>query len=90
MSKLLLGSTIRATIMLAAAVIVPAAASAAEPIQRGNLLPAPFLDISAGPTAVLNAGYDERGLLGLAFHPGYENNGRFFARYSASISSICH
>ena len=29
------------------------------------------------------AGYDERGLLGLAFHPDYQQNGRFYVRYSA-------
>lgn len=47
----------------------------------GNLLPAPFLDIAALLPA-LNAFFDERGLLGVAFHPDYENNGRFFVRYS--------
>jgi glucose/arabinose dehydrogenase len=48
----------------------------------GNLLPTPFLDISAKLPA-LNPGFDERGLLGLAFHPDYETNGRFFVRHSA-------
>jgi len=49
--------------------------------SAGALLPTPFLDVAAElPT--LNAVYDERGLLGLAFHPNYANNGRFFIRYS--------
>ena len=50
-------------------------------VRNGGLLPTPFLNISSKLPA-LNAGYDERGLLGLAFHPNYRNNGRFFVRYS--------
>jgi glucose/arabinose dehydrogenase len=38
---------------------------------------APFLDVSDRITAG-----DERGLLGLAFHPGYASNGRFFVYYT--------
>lgn len=50
-------------------------------IDGGTLLPVPFLDISAElPT--LSGFYDERGLLGLAFHPDYANNGRFFVQHS--------
>ena len=30
----------------------------------------------------LNPGYDERGLLGFAFHPDYKTNGRFFIYYT--------
>ncbi len=51
-------------------------------IENGQLLPTPFLDIGSKlPT--LGTFFDERGLLGLAFHPDYENNGRFFVRYSS-------
>jgi hypothetical protein len=32
---------------------------------------------------MLNAGFDERGLLGVAFHPAYASNGRFFVYYNA-------
>jgi len=38
---------------------------------------APFLDITS-----LVGCCDERGLLGLAFHPGYARNGRFFVNYT--------
>lgn len=51
-------------------------------IKDGILLPAPFLDVTSKIIA-LNAFFDERGLLGLAFHPDYATNGRFFVRYSA-------
>jgi glucose/arabinose dehydrogenase len=50
-------------------------------ILNGVVLPAPFLDISSEIVTV-NPSFDERGLLGLAFHPDYANNGRFFVRYS--------
>ncbi len=50
--------------------------------KNGVLLHIPFLDIS-DKLPVLNMSFDERGLLGLAFHPGYKQNGRFFVRYSA-------
>ena len=42
-----------------------------------SVLPTPFLDISS---RVLCCG--ERGLLGLAFHPLYENNGAFYVFYT--------
>ncbi len=50
-----------------------------------NLLSPPFLDISTLVTN-LSAGYDERGLLGLAFHPGYATNRKFYVYYSAPKS----
>jgi glucose/arabinose dehydrogenase len=49
-----------------------------------SLLATPFLDIS-DRLVTLNAGGDERGLLGLAFHPDYATNGRFFVYYSAPL-----
>jgi glucose/arabinose dehydrogenase len=48
----------------------------------GTLLPEPFLDLRARITP-LNPGYDERGLLGLAFHPDFRTNGRLFVFYNA-------
>ena len=51
-------------------------------VKDGVLLGTPFLDIAA-KMVVLSPGFDERGLLGLAFHPNYAANGRFFVRYSA-------
>ncbi|MEP7121278.1 MAG: PQQ-dependent sugar dehydrogenase [Byssovorax sp.] len=50
-----------------------------------NMLPAPFLDISSivhQPSGMNNGVSDERGLLGLAFHPKYAQNGRFFIYYT--------
>ncbi|HEX2190984.1 MAG TPA: PQQ-dependent sugar dehydrogenase [Longimicrobiaceae bacterium] len=47
----------------------------------GKVLPTPFLDLSDRITP-LNPGYDERGLLGLAFHPEFDRNGRFFVFYT--------
>jgi hypothetical protein len=43
-----------------------------------QVLPTPFLDISG---IVLESG--EQGLLGLAFHPAYAQNGRFFVYYTS-------
>lgn len=50
-------------------------------IDNGVVLPTPFMDLTAQLPA-LNTGYDERGLLGVAFHPDFANNHRFFVRYS--------
>jgi len=54
--------------------------------KNGNLLAEPFLDLRNKITP-LSANYDERGLLGLAFHPNYKNNGRLFVYYSAPLRS---
>jgi glucose/arabinose dehydrogenase len=50
----------------------------------GQLAQQPFLDLRSELVS-LNPGYDERGLLGLAFHPAYASNGRFFVYYSAPL-----
>jgi len=47
-------------------------------VQSGAVRPDPFLDISDR----VNDGANEQGLLGLAFHPDYGANGRFFVNYT--------
>ncbi|MDD1712126.1 MAG: PQQ-dependent sugar dehydrogenase [Methanoregulaceae archaeon] len=44
----------------------------------------PFLDVRDRMIS-LTQGYDERGLLSLAFHPDYRRNGRVFVYYSAPL-----
>ena len=48
-----------------------------------DLLPTPFLDISA---LVIADG--ERGLLSMAFHPQYQSNGYFFVYYNSNDGNI--
>lgn len=48
-------------------------------LQPGSTTPTDFLDISSRTSPFP---YGERGLLGLAFHPDYENNRRFFVYYT--------
>jgi glucose/arabinose dehydrogenase len=50
-------------------------------IKDGALLPEPFLDIDPIVKNIGDQG-DERGLLGMAFHPDYAQNGRFFVHYT--------
>ncbi|MCB0642148.1 MAG: PQQ-dependent sugar dehydrogenase, partial [Phaeodactylibacter sp.] len=45
---------------------------------QGNLLSTPFLNIVSS----VNDSPNERGLLGLAFHPDYATNGYFFVNYT--------
>lgn len=47
-------------------------------IENGEVLEEPFLDISNE----VKIDFLEQGLLGLAFHPEYADNGRFFVFYS--------
>jgi glucose/arabinose dehydrogenase len=52
--------------------------------EAGDLLDDPFLDLS-GKLVPLRDTYDERGLLGLAFHPDFAENGRLFVYYTAPL-----
>jgi hypothetical protein len=54
--------------------------------SNSTLLPQPFIDISSRVLTSARAG-DERGLLGLAFHPEYYRNGRFYVYYSTAVNS---
>ena len=45
---------------------------------QGQTLPTPFLDIRSR----VNSASNERGLLGLAFHPDYAENGFFYVNYT--------
>lgn len=47
----------------------------------GNKLATPFMDVTSR-LVTLNGSYDERGLLGLAFHPNFATNGKFYIYYT--------
>lgn len=53
---------------------------------KGRLLPQPFLDISS-KLVHQEPFFDEQGLLGIAFHPKYKENGKFYVAYSAPLQS---
>jgi glucose/arabinose dehydrogenase len=52
--------------------------------ERGRRAEPPFLDIR-DRMLPLSGGFEERGLLGFAFHPAFNVNGRFFVTYSAPL-----
>ena len=55
-------------------------------LSEGQRIEKPFLDLR-DRVVELNAFYDERGLLGLAFHPDFAANGRFYVSYSAPLQA---
>lgn len=52
--------------------------------DNGKLQPQPFLDISQ--EIIKKPGYDERGLLGLAFHPDFAKNRKFYVYCSTPVT----
>jgi glucose/arabinose dehydrogenase len=64
-------------------IFIPQQGGAIRIIQNGTLLSAPFLDVSSKP------GFEsggEKGLLGLAFHPGFNAGGKFYVYYTRRVS----
>ena len=53
-------------------------------ISEGKRIEKPFLDLRA-QIVELNSLYDERGLLGLAFHPDFATNGHLYVSYSGTL-----
>lgn len=53
-------------------------------LSAGKRLEIPLLDLRE-KIVELNDFYDERGLLGLAFHPDFADNGRFYISYSGQL-----
>ncbi len=53
-------------------------------LSEGKRIEKPFLDLRER-VVKLNSFYDERGLLGLAFHPEFATNGHFYVSYSAPL-----
>jgi hypothetical protein len=58
-------------------------------VEQGAVRPEPFLDISSLVTHGSSGAHSgEQGLLGLAFHPRYTENGYFFVDYTDQLGAI--
>ena len=55
-------------------------------VSAGKRIEKPFLDLRHD-IVELNSFYDERGLLGLAFHPDFATNGHFYVSYSGALQA---
>ena len=56
-------------------------------IKNGIRTTTPFLDVSASLVS-LNTAYDERGLLGFAFHPDFSSNRKFYTYTSQPVQGV--
>jgi len=56
-------------------------------LDNGVVLATPFLDVAAITRSPVDAGHNEEGLLGLAFHPDYDSNGWFFIYHTNSTGT---
>ncbi|HYJ97625.1 MAG TPA: PQQ-dependent sugar dehydrogenase, partial [Burkholderiaceae bacterium] len=53
-------------------------------LEGGKVRDTPFLDVRSKIKALFHD-FDERGLLGLTFHPKFKDNGKFYVSYSAHL-----
>jgi glucose/arabinose dehydrogenase len=53
-------------------------------LEAGVVLPSPLLDIRA----LVRSSGEEQGMLGLAFHPSFSSNGRFFVSYTDRAGNV--
>lgn len=51
-------------------------------LKDGEISSSPFLDLSDRVTQAVTRGYSEEGLLGLAFHPDFAENGLLYVSYN--------
>jgi len=80
-----LHSPVAATFMNDGTMLICEQTGLVRSIQNNKLNDKPFLDIQS-KLVKLSGAYDERGLLGIALHPEYTLNKKFYVYYSASSS----